>query len=132
MQIQLEDLLDPFKSEDLLCLLCIGVLETLVGHLDQGLQDGGEILIVIGWTLSEEGFHAGVEDLDVCLPLGLEVLPTQFVPVVVEGVVFKGTPKGDPAAGAEQIWVKECLLPRQLAVLRIILLICTWRWPSPF
>jgi hypothetical protein len=132
MEVEFEDLLDPFEGKDLLGLLRVGILQAFIGDLHQRLQDGLEVLVVILGTLGEEGLHAGVEYEHIVFPLGLEMLLSKFIAIVVEGVVFEGLPEGDPTGGAKEICIEHRLLPRQLAVLRIILLICTWRCSKPF
>ena len=100
VEIQPEHLLNPFKSEYLLGLLNVGIFQTLIGGLDQRLQHGLQIRLVVGGTLHKNGVHAGVEYLDVAVAL---VRLGSKVAIVVERIVFEGLPKGDPAGGAEEI-----------------------------
>lgn len=70
-----------------------------------------------------------VQDLDIVLSL-MEVLVVLLglqVFVVVSLVVLEGFPDYDPGGGIQEVCFNRMVLPRQLAVLRTILWIWTWR-----
>lgn len=123
MKIKFKHLFYSLKSKYLFSFFSVLVFQTFVGDFHQRLQNCLKIFIIIGWTLSKKRLHTSIQDLNIVLSLNLEMLLTQKISVVIKRIVFEGFPEGYPAGCTEQIYVLKNLLPRQLAVLRIILLI---------
>lgn len=71
MQVKLKNLFYTLKCKYFFSFLCVLILKALICDLNQGLEHCLKVIIVIGWTLSEDWLHARIEDLNIMFSLYL-------------------------------------------------------------